>query len=67
MFQLIHYRRTEIKGKYAKICTISYTDEGTAKADAETLFEHITDPEYAGYAIKNNRHTVYRRLKVRAL
>lgn len=67
MFQLIHYKRTAIKGKYAETCTISYDNERDARKDGETTFKRIIDPAYAGYAIKDGNHTLCRRLKVKAV
>lgn len=67
-YTLIHYKRTQIKGKYNPICTITYSNKWTAYNDAREVFDNATDPEYAGFAIKDeNGHTLVRRLKPSAL
>lgn len=64
MYKLIHFKRTEVKGKYKDICSCTYADKWAAYADARTVFDNATDHDYAGFMIKNpDGSTLCRQLK----
>lgn len=64
MYTLVHYKNSSIKGRYIKICSCRYVNKWDALADGKAIFDTTTDPNYAGFLIKDkDGNTICRRRK----
>lgn len=68
MYTLIHFKRTQIRGKYKELKVCKYADKWEAYRDAREVFDKTADPDYAGFMIKDkDGNTLTRRLKTSAI
>lgn len=64
MFTLIHYKHTAVKGHYKATCRCTSENKWQAYTDGREIYDNTTDPEYAGFVIKDSEgKTVFRMIK----
>lgn len=68
MYTLIHFKRTQIRGKYNELEICKYANKWIAYRDAREVFDKTTDPTYAGFMIKDkDGNTLVRQKRVSAI
>lgn len=68
MYTLIHFQRTQVKGKYKETCRITFMDKWRAYSEAREFFDNATAPEYAGFMLKDkDGKTLCRQVKPQVL
>lgn len=68
MYTLIHFTFTQVRGRYNELEVCKYADKWIAYKDAREVFDKTTDPNYAGFMIKDNDgNTLVRQKRISTL